>query len=165
MNIDKALVSKMIKEKPTQDRFMSKVMPEPNTGCWIWTASTNIKGYGQFGIGGNQNCVTSHRVAYEMFKGPIPQKMHVLHYCDNTWCVNPDHLWLGTNLDNVKDRLRKGRGAKGITNSRAKLTELEVKIIRETHAAGFSRTAISRYFKMSLTAMRNIIDRINWKHI
>lgn len=165
MNIDKELVRKMVKEKSVQDRFMDKVMPEPNTGCWIWIAGMNIKGYGTFGIGQQQMSSTSHRVSYEMFVGHIPDGMHVLHHCDSPYCVNPSHLWLGTNLDNQKDKFRKGRTARGISHSRAKLTENEVKIIRETHSAGFSRSAIARYFKMSLWATRSIIDRITWKHI
>jgi len=163
--IDKDLVSRMVKDKSVQDRFMAKVMPEPNTGCWIWIASMNIKGYGTFGIGQRSMSSTSHRVSYEMFKGDIPKGMHVLHHCDNPFCVNPDHLWLGTNLDNNKDKVKKGRAAKGIFHPRARLNDNYVRIIREAYSMGFTKMSIAKYFKIGHTTVRSIIDGINWKHV
>lgn len=165
MTIDRQLVRDMVKQKSVQDRFMDKVMPEPNTGCWIWTAGTNIKGYGTFGIGQRRMSSTSHRVSYEMFVGEIPENMHVLHHCDNTFCVNPDHLWLGTNLDNMKDRSKKNRQARGGLHAFAKVTEIDVLIIREARAKGFLIADIARYFNVGNTCIVNIIHRINWKHI
>jgi len=151
MTIDKELVRKMVKDKSVQERFMAKVMPEPNTGCWIWIAGMNIKGYGTFGIGQDGMSSTSHRVSYEMFKGDIPNNMHVLHHCDNPYCVNPDHLFVGTNDDNMKDRLKKGRGCKGERIHTARLNPVSVRIIRETFSKGFKRKDIAKYFKIGYT--------------
>lgn len=165
MDIDKNRVSMEIKRKSVQDRFMDKVMPEPNTGCWIWTASLNYKGYGQFGIGGKYKSVTSHRVSYEMFKGIIHKDMHVLHHCDNPWCVNPDHLWLGTNNDNIQDKIEKQRTSKGENHARAKITTTDVLIIREARTHGFTYSAIAGYYNLGLTTVRSIVSKINWKHV
>ena len=78
------------------------------TGCWEWKRATNNIGYGMFRI--KQGLMrTAHRVSYELFNGPIPNGMVVCHTCDNPKCVNPDHLWAGTMLDNIRDMDSKGR--------------------------------------------------------
>ena len=85
--------------------------------CWEWTGSRiGQSGYGRFcehGHNGKQGY--AHRAAYEMFRGPIPKGMHVCHACDNPPCCNPDHLWLGTAAENVKDAQNKGRRVKKIS--------------------------------------------------
>lgn len=88
---------------------MEKVMPEPNTGCWIWMNFCNPKGYGMFHVISGKSMRLSHCVSHELFKGEIPKGLLVCHHCDNPFCVNPEHLFLGTNLDNIKDKVRKGR--------------------------------------------------------
>lgn len=93
---------------PIEVRFNSKYRINETTDCWEWQAAKNNIGYGMFrwssGI-----MRTAHRVSYELFKGPIPHNMCVCHKCDNPVCVNPDHLWLGTILDNMRDMEQKGR--------------------------------------------------------
>lgn len=93
---------------PPEVRFSNKYEINEVTDCWEWTASTNNIGYGMFrwetGI-----MRTAHRVSYELFKGMIPKGKIVCHTCDNPKCVNPDHLWIGTNKDNYEDMKRKGR--------------------------------------------------------
>lgn len=85
-----------------------RCIPEPNTGCWIWLLSLGSHGYGQAGMPGLR-VTTAHRVSYTAFKGEIPAGMLVQHSCDNKWCVNPDHLSLGTDKTNSDDKHRKGR--------------------------------------------------------
>ena len=78
------------------------------SGCWIWMRSTASHGYGDFRL--NYKLFLAHRASYEAFVGPIPDGMFVLHRCDVKQCVNPDHLFLGTNADNMADKEAKGRG-------------------------------------------------------
>lgn len=91
-------------------RWLSKIIDGPN-GCHIWTASKNRKGYGRFRI--RRGLEQTHRLSYQIHKGPIPDGMCVCHRCDTPSCVNAEHLFLGTNEENVADRVAKGRTAKG----------------------------------------------------
>jgi hypothetical protein len=98
--------------RPLLERFMKYVSPEPMSGCWLWTGALDDKGYGRLGV--NRSAQRAHRVAYELFVGPIPDLpgYHggcLLHRCDNPACVNPQHLVVGTQQDNIADRERKGR--------------------------------------------------------
>lgn len=85
-------------------------------GCWEWQASSrNSRGYGAIGV--NSHPQLAHRVAWEVWNGPIPEGMHVLHRCDNRRCIRPDHLFLGTHLDNMRDAVAKGRSRRfGVTH-------------------------------------------------
>ena len=94
-----------------ESRFWSKVRITEAADCWLWIAARHIKGYGA--VKYNKRMWKAHRVAWELVNGPIPESMLVLHHCDNPPCVNPKHLWLGTQQDNVADRDAKGRQASG----------------------------------------------------
>lgn len=91
------------------DRFFKHV--NKTDSCWLWTASKNHKGYGQFGIGSRKNIkmVKAHRASWILHNGEIPEGLFVLHTCDIRHCVNPAHLFLGTNADNMCDMISKGR--------------------------------------------------------
>ena len=100
-------------ETPWQSRvrrFMAKVSPEPNSGCWLWDGAIVPDGYGSL-YWGKPYSIKAHRAAWIICNGPIIEDLQVLHRCDVRCCVNPDHLFLGTNADNVEDRVAKGRSA------------------------------------------------------
>lgn len=88
-------------------RFMDKVSIEPNSGCWLWAAGMQSKGYGTFYLDGRLR--TAHRASWMIFRGDIPSGMLVMHVHDDRWCVNPDHLRIGTPSDNSMDMVKKGR--------------------------------------------------------
>ena len=95
-------------QRTLKERFEEKYEAVPFSGCWIWTASLLTKGYGRIGVKEGYT-ESAHRVSWLLHKGPIPEGMHVLHHCDVRPCVNPGHLFLGTDVDNIEDCLKKGR--------------------------------------------------------
>lgn len=103
-------------------------IPEPNSGCWLWTGRLSTNGYGRLQRHGKR--LQAHRAAYEAARGPIPPGLLVCHRCDMRSCVNPDHLWLGTCADNLRDMSAKGRGGKspvyGEANGNSRLTAGDV---------------------------------------
>lgn len=107
-----------------------KVSPEPNSGCWLWTGA-RAGDYGQTHHAGRH--MLAHRRSYELSCGPIPQRMNVLHRCDNKSCVNPDHLEVGTQKKNMQDAILRGRQRvrRGSMHSMAVLSELQVEEIQK----------------------------------
>lgn len=159
------------------DRFWAKVDKDgprpahvPGIGsCWQWTASLLKTGYGQFTIcvGGKRKNAHAPRVAWELVNGPIVGGLWVLHRCDNRRCVNPDHLWLGTNDDNVKDMWRKNRGNRIVPGGErapsAKLRADQVRSIRDMYATGsYSQQALGRVFGVTQGQIKNIVLRKQW---
>ena len=113
------------------ERFWPKVRITP--GCWEWTASRQTNGYGQIGVGTRPHL--AHRVSYELHYGDIPDGLVVRHKCDNRLCVNPDHLLTGTAADNVRDAQERGRLAYGERNRSTRLSEEQVREIRDLRGA------------------------------
>ena len=88
---------------------MARVQPEPNSGCWLWATGKSGEGYGITRDPVTRRVRKAHRTCYEMLVGPVPNGLMVLHHCDTQLCVNPDHLYTGTALDNSQDMIRRGR--------------------------------------------------------
>lgn len=90
-----------------RSRLSERSLIEPNSGCWIWEGASDERGYGRIGSG--KRVLRTNRASYASFIGSIPAGVHVLHKCDTPACVNPDHLFLGTHSENMRDCVRKGR--------------------------------------------------------
>jgi hypothetical protein len=150
-----------------QERFDQKCAPNPETGCVEWTAYCNPHGYGSFFRHKSHQFVFAHRWAYERAHGPIPEGLCVLHHCDNPRCVNVDHLWLGTKLDNARDRDAKKRriALRGEQHGRAKLQPNQIHEIRILAANGHSPYGIAKNYGINSKTARDIIERKLWRHI
>lgn len=132
-----------------------------SNGCWIVTShKPNNNGYAPIRIEGK--IVLIHRYIYETANGPIPKDMIVRHKCDTRLCCNPDHLIIGSHVDNVMDRVERNRSAKGTHNGRAKLTEDNVREIRKSN---LPLKELSTIYNVDPRAIRRIIDNKTWKHI
>lgn len=116
-----------------QTRFERYFIPVTESGCWIWIGANRNPKYGSMSL--NAKVTPAHRVSWIIYRGQIPEGLFVLHKCDIGFCVNPNHLFLGTQQDNVDDMMRKGRqkpsGRRGTQIHFAKLTEEQVLKIRE----------------------------------
>lgn len=146
----------------TIERLLSKV--EKSEGCWNWMARKTPQGYGRISVG-NVNKL-AHRVAFELMVGPIGN-LHVLHRCDNPSCVNPAHLWLGTNADNVADKVSKGREPShiGENNNRSRLTPNDVLEIRSKFRSGVSRSELAKKYGIVPAYVNQIASNKAWRHI
>lgn len=149
--------------KSTLERFWSKV--EKTETCWEWTASTSHGGYGFIGIGRKGKVRYAHRYSWIIHFGKIPKGLLVLHKCDNPPCVNPNHLFLGTQKDNMIDAVLKKRIATGEKNGRSKLTENKVDAIRKMYAAGnITMDVLSRLFGVNRQSIGHVINNKTWKN-
>lgn len=142
-------------------RFFTKV--NKTASCWLWTARLYKDGYGVFEVTTaykETKKVRAHRYSYELHKGPIPPGMLVCHTCDNPLCVNPDHLWLGTNKDNSDDKIRKGRQARGSQIAVSKLTEegvVEMRKDMKEFTEKLAMTLADKFF-LSLEEIQSILE-------
>lgn len=150
-----------------KSRFLEKV--EKTDSCWIWKGKTNKqRRYGRFMMDKKPN-MTAHRASYILFKGPIPKGIFVCHTCDNPICVNPEHLFLGSAKDNIRDALSKGRmkGPVGELNKGLgrKLSENDVLRIRKIKKEGYPSWKILEEYQISRALLSLIINRKLWKHL
>lgn len=160
-------------DRDPAERFWRFVTKGEQTSCWLWIGAKTVHGYGGFvyynrdenGYSTGRVSVVAHRFSYELIHDPIEYPYQVLHKCDNRLCVNPAHLFVGTLQDNMTDRNAKGRHAHGESHARAKLTEIQVRAIRQQYADGQTQVNLSKQFSISRWAIRSIIDGRAWRHI
>lgn len=150
------------KTKTSKERFMFYVKVQEN-GCWNWLGSTNNDGYGSFQI--NKKRYRSHKASYLLFVGEFDQSLYCLHKCDNPSCVNPDHLFLGTQKDNMQDAKRKGRNNKGRGVIFAKLNGDKIREIRKLLKQSMSQTDIAKIYGVKPNTISQIKTGHTWSHI
>lgn len=148
-------------------KFWTKVSKQ-SSGCWLWIGGCNGKGRPVIYYGGGQ--IYAHRLAYQALVGPIPKGMLVCPTCDCKVCVNPKHLFVGTQADNMQDMRVKGRANHpiGETNGRAKLTEAEVKFIRTNYLfrhPKWGQTALAKRYGVCVVTIQDIVHNRSWRHL
>lgn len=149
--------------RPIEDRFWLKVdQSGGGDACWPWTGKRRGNGYGVLWDGGEK---PTHRVAYELTIGPIPEGLVIRHKCDNPPCCNPRHLEIGTVAENNRDTAERGRSTMGEKNARAVLTNDEVREIRMLRAGGTTLAVIAQRFGIGVMTVSHIVRRNTWKHI
>lgn len=150
-------------------RFWSKVIIRAADECWEWQGPVSNCGYGNFSVGGKRSPDyrqwAAHRYAYTITYGEVPQQLNVCHKCDNRRCVNPSHLFLGTDADNVRDKISKGRDARGSRQGHSKITEADVSRIVEMYNSGKSEIEIGRTVGLSQASVSRIVRRETWTHV
>jgi hypothetical protein len=158
----------VISDPTFQDYFWSRCIRSSN-GCLEWQGSRNYHGYGEICVSGKAQ--STHRVAWMIMHGLVPDGMCVLHRCDNPSCCDPVHLFLGTKKDNSRDMAAKGRNSitgYGERNLSAKLTAIQIQEIRSAYVSRsheFGQCALARRFGVSQAQIGRIVRREKWAHI
>lgn len=152
------------------EEFMKRVEPDTNGGCWFWSGAPGAGGYGVLWFEGRYQ--KAHRVSWALHNGFMPDRsVKVCHKCDVPACVNPDHLWLGSQADNVADMVRKGRGRcgepmVGSRNPMSALTEEQVSEIRLLLLIGaHTQAEIARSYGVSPMTLSRIANFQTWPHV
>jgi predicted XRE-type DNA-binding protein len=159
----------MVIQQSDINRFWSKV--DQSGDCWIWTGKLHRDdgwGYGRFYVHTQEGTITVkvHRLAYMITYGDIPSGLCVCHRCDNPRCIRPDHLFLGTNLDNIQDMVQKGRQARGERNGLSRFTSEQVRSMRHLYTVDRMRQAeIARVFGVDRRTVNRIVRYQLWRDV
>jgi hypothetical protein len=139
------------------------VMRGPDDACWYWTGSIDSHGYVRFSVAGMSRL--AHRVIYEVANDADTHGHLVCHTCDERRCCNPAHLYLGTPAQNSRDMVDRGRAAVGERSARAKLTETQVREIRQMADMGHTQREIAEWFGVTQPNVGYILRRDTWRHL
>jgi hypothetical protein len=151
-------------------RFVARVETGASPDdCWAWRGAHSTGGYGQVYIP-ERGVVYTHRLAYELFRGDVPQGLFVCHTCDNRGCCNPRHFFVGTNGDNIRDARDKGRltgknAERGEARYNAKLTDALVRLVRSRCDAGETQRAVAADLGLKVSLVSQAAGRRTWKHV
>lgn len=160
-------------ERPTVvgfiHRFWSKVDRLWPDECWNWKGSFKENGYPQMGVGsktnGTRTMRMAHRLSWLIKNGELPPGKFVLHECDNKKCVNPNHLYLGTNLDNMRDAAKRNRISHGVRHTHAKLDPAKVRAIRKLFNSGINCNRIGKIFDVACATIRQVVTGQCWGRV
>jgi len=145
-------------------RLLAKIEPDLNTGCWLWAGPwASRTGYGRLSVHNRET--SAHRYSWQVHRGPIPDGLFVCHRCDTPLCVNPAHLFLGTNAENTRDREAKGRGPQGARNPFSTLTEETVRNLRRVWAERGNMAAEARRLGVNCSAVYRAARGWSWSHV
>jgi hypothetical protein len=154
------------RRRPFADTFWALVERGETESCWRWRGFVGDKGYGAMWHREDKRLTRAHRIAYELTHGRFDPSADVRHKCDNPICVNPSHLELGSHADNMGDMVKRGRSCRGEQKPDAKLTEADVRAIRERFAAGgITKQALAEQYGVCADTVRDVITRTKWRHV
>ncbi len=154
----------MLKNTPnTAADFWKMVDRTDPDGCWPFLGKLNNQGYGSMNVAGVKDL--AHRHAFRLANGPIPKGEYVLHHCNNKPCARPDHLYSGTQRQNLRDAVADGLVRVGSQHEKAKMTEATVIEARRLRAEGESGYSLAKKFAISRPVMHRILTRQSWKHV
>ncbi len=148
------------RKRSAEERLWRRV--EKSDDCWTWQGAT-IRGYGALMV--DHRTTYAHRLSWELANGPIPPGLLVLHHCDNPPCVRPDHLFVGTQLDNIRDAAAKGRTSSGEGRSNRKVSADDVRLMRRLHEDGLNSIQLAKLFPIGSRTIRKILTGKNWRHV
>lgn len=145
-------------------RLLSKIEKKEN-GCWEWQRFKTYQGYGWSAI--KEKTMSAHRHSYIIFKGEIPEDKFVCHKCDNPGCINPDHLFLGTQKENMLDKSRKKRcqNTKGSLHPLSRFNENDIVKMKKLYKKGLSQTKIAKIYKCDQSHISRIMANKSWSHV
>lgn len=157
---------------PLAERFWANVQVGNPNECWPYLLYRRETGHGSFRVRDlhaqgivKSTAASSHRVAWYLHSGKWPANIIVRHKCDNAACCNPNHLELGTHQDNVADRVKRDRSARGESVGSSKLTERDVRAIRKRYDKGWKMAALAHRYGVNKSTISQIVHRITWEHV